>query len=249
MGSSGFWWQNLNENPGGSGLRHGRCWFRCWRTVKIEWAFGEFNLGASLTFFRGDRGDELWFAVQLPLASLFVGISGVFRPRRHGSDRRISIGVFSGMITWTIWRPTFASWDRSVPRWREGSVYLPWSWEHVRHVWLNPDGSFYRAPEPGEYRAPSDITSSHPYSYVLKNGQRQDVTATIYGEEREWRWKWFTWLPWPRRIQRSIDIRFSREVGERAGSWKGGCLGCGFEWRPGETQENALRRMEDTRKF
>lgn len=63
------------------------------------------------------------------------------------------------------------------------------------------------------------------------------------------RWRWFQWLPWPRMVKRSIDIRFDDEVGERTGSWKGGCIGWGFDWRHGETMLDALRRMEAERKF
>jgi len=50
-------------------------------------------------------------------------------------------------------------------------------------------------------------------------------------------------------IRRMINIEFSDEVGERTGSWKGGCTACGYDWLPGEEQETALRRMERECKF
>jgi hypothetical protein len=39
------------------------------------------------------------------------------------------------------------------------------------------------------------------------------------------------------------------EVGEEAGSWKGGVLGCGYTLLPNETPLQCLRRMEKERKF
>lgn len=47
----------------------------------------------------------------------------------------------------------------------------------------------------------------------------------------------------------TIDIRFSAEVGSRAGSWKGGTIGCSYEMNPGETPEHTLRRMQAVRRF
>jgi hypothetical protein len=83
-----------------------------------------------------------------------------------------------------------------------------------------------------------------PYRYVLRSGTVQERTATIGVSEREYRWRWFMWLPRPRMVKRTID-----QVGERSGSWKGGCLGCSYELRPGETPDDCLRRMERERKF
>lgn len=50
-------------------------------------------------------------------------------------------------------------------------------------------------------------------------------------------------------MSRSIDVEFNAEVGERTGSWKGGCIGCGYQMNPNETPLQALRRMEAERKF
>jgi hypothetical protein len=44
-------------------------------------------------------------------------------------------------------------------------------------------------------------------------------------------------------------VVFSAEVGERSGSWKGGCIGCGYDLLPDELPEECLRRMERDRKF
>jgi hypothetical protein len=134
-------------------------------------------------------------------------------------------------------------------------VYLPWDWTHVRHEVFDRAGQ--RHPYVPEWNDPikpdARHKETHPYRYVLKSGEVQRRMATIHGEEREWRWRWLRWLPdWfpqPRRIQRCISVDFDGEVGERTGSWKGGTIGCGFEWRHGETMLEALRRMEAERKF
>lgn len=145
-------------------------------------------------------------------------------------------------------------------------LHMPWAWEWVRSSFLLPDGnswahelrSWSRREHLGTRRdrahfLPStDIpqwSETHPYRYVLRSGAVQNVNATIQVHEMEWRWRWFTWLPFPRMIHRTIDIRFDGEVGERAGSWKGGTVGCGYDLRRNETPRECLRRMERDRKF
>lgn len=106
------------------------------------------------------------------------------------------------------------------------TIYMPWAWKHREHKILS---------EP----------ETHPYTYTLRSGEVQERTATIKVEQRRWtRW----WLPF-RQVRKYIDIDFSDEVGERSGSWKGGCTGCSYDMRPGETPLQALRRMETERKF
>jgi hypothetical protein len=91
--------------------------------------------------------------------------------------------------------------------------------------------------------------AKYPYKYVRKSGQVQERVATVRVEEREWRCRWLMWSPWPSNIVRSIDVSFNEEVGEGTGSWKGGCVGCGYDMLAGETPEDTLRRMERERKF
>lgn len=103
---------------------------------------------------------------------------------------------------------------------------MPWGWRHREHRILT---------EP----------ESHPYKYVLKSGEIQERIATINVETRLWTRPWL-----PRKLfKKSINIQFSDEVGERSGSWKGGCTGCGYDMREGENQLMTLRRMEAERKF
>ena len=106
------------------------------------------------------------------------------------------------------------------------SINLPWHWRHCEHKILT---------EP----------ETHPYMYILRSGEVQNRQATIKVETRRWQ-RW--WLPF-RRVSRTIDVRFDDEVGERTGSWKGGCIGCSLEMLPNESPLDTLRRMERERKF
>ena len=106
------------------------------------------------------------------------------------------------------------------------AIYMPWHWKHREHKVLS---------EP----------EAHPYTYKLKSGVVQERTATIKVETRKWTRFWFPF----KRVSKSIDIMFNDEVGERSGSWKGGCMGCGYEMLPNETPLQTLRRMELERNF
>lgn len=132
---------------------------------------------------------------------------------------------------------------------RSWHIPLPWDWTHVRHSYYWPDGTLHHDAEPREFEVPAETVVKLPYLYVRRSGEVQLRTATVNGEEREWRWVALRWLPWPRMVRRSINVNFDAEVGEGTGSWKGGVMGCGHDWRAGETLEQALRRMERDVKF
>lgn len=141
--------------------------------------------------------------------------------------------------------------------WNWGSFYkswpMPWAYEHVKaeHKVQRPDGSWVPFVGCWEHDKEPDgrAVSVHPYEYRLKNGQVQHRTATISVERRQWRQRWLMWCPWFAKKLQSIEVEFSDEVGERSGSWKGGCIGCGYDMKPGETALQALRRMEREREF
>lgn len=145
-------------------------------------------------------------------------------------------------------------------------MHWPWDWKHYRTSHLKADGTWKHEYSKGpKLKANSALGSSHPfyfakedkellreeypYHYMLQNGQVQHVMATIIVSEMEWRMRKAMWLPWIHRLHRSIEIEFSDEVGERAGSWKGGCVGCGYQMRPFETPRQTLMRMQRDRKF
>lgn len=206
--------------------------------LRFSWAefYGGLGLGLALCLF--EEGYSLH--IQFGWPNMFIKLPFL---KRWAHDPEC------GMEQWG-----FKFFERSVHLNWGGHckiVHLPWSWQHVRHQVHLRDGTLV-APTPHHYEPPypeGRYVETHLYRYTLRNGTVQNRTATIYGDEREWRWRWFQWLPRPRKISRCIEITFSDEVGERTGSWKGGCIGCGYEWRHGEEMLDALRRMERERKF
>jgi hypothetical protein len=127
---------------------------------------------------------------------------------------------------------------------------MPWrNWVQSAHDVLRADGSW--APYAATWRDEEPDgrhIEKHPYRYVLRSGEVQNREASIYVERRTRKLKALRWLPFGR-TSHSIDVAFSEEVGERTGSWKGGCVGCGYTLRPGETPREALYRMQEERKF
>jgi len=159
----------------------------------------------------------------------------------------------SYMRDWQQWG--FSLCDDAVHfHWNErtGIWNLPWfSVVHQRHEVRRADGSWVPFIGSWEQDKGNDGREefSYPYRYILRNGTPQERTATVFVERRAWRPKGFQWTGLFEKCRQSIDVAFSDEVGERTGSWKGGCVGCGWEMLPGETPEQTLRRMEAERKF
>jgi hypothetical protein len=83
-------------------------------------------------------------------------------------------------------------------------------------------------------------------SYDLKDYDGEDVIATCYIEGRHWKKgiRWCKWMSWFTKDHHStsLDIRFSKETGERKGSWKGGTIGHSIEMLPNETADQAMAR-------
>lgn len=128
---------------------------------------------------------------------------------------------------------------------------LPWrDWTQTAHDVLRADGSW--APFVGSWERDKEPdgrhNETHPYRYLLRSGEKQERTATIYVERRRRKLRWLRWLPLAR-TRYAIDVAFNDEVGERTGSWKGGTIGCGYELRPDETPRECLQRMESERRF
>lgn len=129
--------------------------------------------------------------------------------------------------------------------------FLPWrNWRHIRrsfydlaghHFWTEPAG--YRT----AWEAVQAVEAAVPkarFEFDDYDGER--IVATSHIEEYEWRMGtgWCRWLSWFRkpRIERSLKLEFSKEVGPEKGSWKGGTVGHSTEMFPDETPEAAFRR-------
>lgn len=151
------------------------------------------------------------------------------------------------------WGLMFYHVDSGFPSemWFRGwkSFNFPWAFNFWKKEVLHKSG--WRKEEKGddywdkEKWANDIILESHPYTYTLKSGEKQERTATIYQEKRYWK----RWFGLHTKCSHYIEIEFSDEVGERSGSWKGGCIGCSYEVKKGESALQCLKRMSIERKF
>jgi len=140
---------------------------------------------------------------------------------------------------------------------RNKSYDFPWHLDWVRTSALDNDGEWLHETKHNRHMEFYDkdkwkdilLYETHPYKYTTKYNEIQECLATIRVQEREWRWKWFKWLKYTKKVHKSIDIEFSQEMGEKRGSFKGGTLGCSYEMKKDETPYETLKRMELERKF
>lgn len=144
---------------------------------------------------------------------------------------------------------------------------MPWQYTIVRHDLLLPNGGLYHRNNYPKYRLGTKTRSLTWFDvfektkkqtrvsgtqvecakfvdviHYTKSGKKQVAKIRLSGEEREWRMKWFTWLPLFRKIKRTVDCDSDIELGERAGSWKGGRMGWSCEWRKDESMIGAFNR-------
>lgn len=130
---------------------------------------------------------------------------------------------------------------------------FPWR-EHrcIRHSLYDLDGELFAdLPEWGVrhrhgWAVRNAIEAVSPVAkFEFDDFDGERIVATCRIEEREWqRGKGLFRLLYlgRNRIGRSLDLRFSSEVGSRKGSWKGGTVGHSIEMLPGELHEAAFRR-------
>jgi hypothetical protein len=175
---------------------------------------------------------------------------------------RLNFWRYSAYIPLGIVKGSFAVGDE--PQWsifgsKEFGLWLRWGlksklWNWPFHVftlryeyedWLGEWQSVLRA----DRKANPPKLFKHPYTYVLESGEVQRRFATIHCTRHILGRHILHRLGWPKRTLTSINVEFSEEVGERSGSWKGGCIGCSYPMRDGETRLATLRRMERERKF
>lgn len=128
--------------------------------------------------------------------------------------------------------------------------HLPWKQRRcVRSSVYEPDDTLFATEQQGDrnFRSWWDAKERCPASHFgFEDFDGEMIVATCLITEMEWRRGegWFSWLKWfyPRQIRRSLDLKFSAEVGPEKGSWKGGTTGHSIEMLDGETPEQAFRR-------
>jgi|SRR6478609_7968553 len=143
-------------------------------------------------------------------------------------------GNMNGGNKWWTWNIPFLTkeWVRTSILLKDGT------WEHETK---GNRKSFY-----GDSWKEKQKSWTYEYTDIYDG---EVIPTTIYVDEREWRPKWLKWTSLFASKRRQIDIHFSKEVGKRKGSWKGGCIGCGYELFPNETPIECIKRMELERKF
>ena len=212
---------------------------------RFEIYWKRWSLAAEMIF-SGADGEDKWpwmLHIHFLLLSAFIHLP--FRLVPHSKRER--------------WQRDWQRWGFSLgddcfhAYWNERSkvFWLPWlNKVHQRHEVRRADGSWVPFVGSWEQKEPDGREEFvFPYEYKRRNGEIQKREATVYVDRRAWRPRWFTWTSLFEHSRQSIDVAFSDEVGERSGSWKGGCVGCGYEMLPNETPEQTLRRMEHDRIF
>ena len=136
------------------------------------------------------------------------------------------------------------------------SKFLPWTqWRYIRRSLFDDNGRHFWTE--WNHRRESAYTDSWEVRHAAEKAcptvafefddyDDKRIQAITRIEEREWLFGegWFKWLSWFRRskINRSLDLHFSSEVGPEKGSWKGGTVGHSIEMLPDELHEAAFRR-------
>lgn len=133
--------------------------------------------------------------------------------------------------------------------------FIPWlNWRHVRTSHYDTNGDlFFTEPKikrflgDKQWRENQDKIEACPtVSFFFTDYDGKQITAKTKIMEMEWRFgegkfKWLSWFRKPM-IKRSLDLRFSEEVGPEKGSWKGGTIGHSIEMLEGELHEQAFKR-------
>jgi hypothetical protein len=129
------------------------------------------------------------------------------------------------------------------------SFNFPWAWNFDKREVLHKSG--WRIEQKGDDFWDKQkwknevIVEKHPYTYTLNSGIKQKTVAEVHEEKRSWK----SWFGFRKKTSHYIEVEFRDEVGERAGSWKGGTMGCSYAINEGENALQCLRRMESERRF
>lgn len=252
---SKFWrgraWLHLNDNHNGS-------------CIHWEWLFGRMARNASImvSFGSGDSDREILLHLCIPfLFSLFLGFDSPIRCKECACGVTIhDQSIWFYPLAYRMDSPDKTDpWYRHVYSW-----HFPWSlhWhsteicEHqpndseLKSVWSETTKNRKRFLDSYEERkrVEASVSRDYKYAYILKNRSIQSRTATVHVSRMTHRARWWPIIP----IQKTrtyIDVSFDQEVGEETGSWKGGCIGCSYEMKWGESPERCLSRMEHEREF
>lgn len=232
-----------------------RGWIRNGQSLEIVWPRASIGLRVLIHSNDSDNGDRMLF-VGLGFVGVYIPLGVVSGPYEVGEEPSWGIEAsreFGLNLNWGRRRKHFDwPWDFDFHLRRYLLADGTWRTETAgKQIEVNRQGRDAALAYMDECWAARALywQEDRPYRYVLRSGEVQEVVATIGVREGEWRRRWLKWLPWAAKVVRAIDVSFSNEVGERAGSWKGGTVGCSYEMLPGEEPVDTLRRMERERTF
>ena len=161
----------------------------------------------------------------------------------HSSDTEKQIG---GFLPWTQWKYLGISYydlEGNLLRWVPQKKYV--NWKKMSEA------------EQIAYRAESTTLDLEQYNFkqnevprahflLMDMYNKDEVIVSCYLEERQWSFgeKWCSWMGYfrPKKIVRSVDLWFNKEVGSERGSWKGGLRGHSIEPLQDETISEAVQR-------
>lgn len=221
-----------------------------WGSLKPEWGF-KFEIIEFDKEYQDDDSDHCWFlAFNFIYGSFWIKLP-LWLPKHKFSE----LGQ-SSIRKWGFYGSLEGNSTFCVSFGKDNKYFdLPWTLDHIRTHVLMKDGSWQSEPDwdstnpTREEFEESIATETHSFKYQLKNGTIQYRLARIHVREWEWRYKLIKSFPIFKKIRRAIDVRFSDEVGERSGSWKGGTIGCTYDMKLNEYPIDTLRRMERDRNF
>ncbi len=136
---------------------------------------------------------------------------------------------------------------------RSKFIHMPWSFDWISTAKMDTGGKFQVVQYSNRGKHAEIVLNdpleeqTYPFEYTTKRGEYQPTTATVKAVERRvWQWKLFRFLRLPlmRKTRYSLDVWFADEMGSERGSWKGGTIGTGCDWRPGQTIDQAMRAFE-----
>lgn len=260
--------QNLSDGRRAK-FWNGRAWLHLGpqprdRTIHWEWSFGRFarDFSATVSIGTDDSDDGILFHLCIPwVFSVFVGMNGVLRCR----ESKCGIQIHNGGVWVHFLSFVMESATKEDPWYRHYWHFeFPWnltwySTEILVHepntngskvVWRETEKNRKPFLETYEHRrsVEESVSKDYPYAYILKNRTIQNRTATVFVSRMRWRARWWPLIP-KSKTSTTIDVKFDQEVGEETGSWKGGCTGCSYEMKYGESPERCLSRMEHEREF
>jgi hypothetical protein len=173
-----------------------------------------------------------------------------------------------GGFSWKRWGLTYFDREIHINMGDDTAVLsCPWQWKIVRWDLLYPNGDVYHrntfkskedrrnflswttvldSDTPSPANVTTEVVQLVDLVHVTRHGEQQRARISLCGQEREFRWHWLKWLPFPSLQCREIDCLSDAELGERASSWKGGMIGWNIPWAAGDTMEQAFWKWYST---